>query len=317
MATERYLPIDEEGYFVFDGRRVDDEELGKTLLKNLRVDAHNRLVTSMQGQDAWVEPFDAPILLRHIISTDGQTVTADAAYRTQVTFQLKTLALDEWDRFHGTTAEGVPFVFARAAQVEFFDLLDSFDDETITVKGQTYEVPPYPSVPTGPRKFPEAPAAALSSLLTQLKMPKCRVLVLNAGYGYDAAHFAKQGHVVTAVEADGQAVQEIKKRFGELENLKIMQADPLQIPATWDSRFDVIFEHSSYSTIEPSKRNAFIKSWTKVLSPGGHLLGIFTASEWEMRERLKSKFEFLYWTRWRLSEENLKGRELVIYARKR
>ena len=32
---ERYLPIDEDGYFVFDGRRVDDQELGRKLMQNL------------------------------------------------------------------------------------------------------------------------------------------------------------------------------------------------------------------------------------------------------------------------------------------
>jgi hypothetical protein len=43
----------------------------------------------------------------------------------------------------------------------------------------------------------------------------------------------------------------------------------------------------------------------------------FGATEWEIRERLKRSFNFLYWTRWKKSIPRRLGKELVVYAQKK
>lgn len=342
--TERYLPIDEEGYFIFDSRRVDDEDLGRKLLENIERVETNRFVTSIEGQQAWIEAVDEPLVARHVQAANVPGVfIIDLPYRTQMRFSLDTLCIDEWDRFHGLTERQIPFVFSRTAQFEFFDLLESFDDESVTVQGKTYQTPPW----LLPSREPDGSAfwtniyknsepaweqgresVALPAILPQLKLNKARVLVLGAGTGHDAAYFAKQGHMVTAVDFSEEAVQRMRKNYSELDTLKIVQADVFNLPKEWTGRFDLIFEHTCYCAVAPDRRNELMAVWKRVLAPHGDLLGVFFVnekrsgppwggSEWELRERLGGSFDFLFWTRWRQSVEERKSKEIVIYARKK
>lgn len=337
------MPIDEEGYWVFDGRRVDDENLGRELLMNIRPADKNRYVTSLNGQDAWVEAFDAPLIIRHLSAPCDAVFPADGPYHTKFRISLKDIRVDEWDRFHGRTFEEIPYVLSRQAQIEFFDFLDEFDDDSVTSNGHRFPVKPWiePSAEPTEAKFwtdlyqsPEAPgwelnqeAPALRSLTAQLKLSKLRVLVLGAGSGHDAAFLAQQGHIVTAVDFSEAAVAQLKMKYSGLQNLKIVQGDAFNLPSDFNSRFDLVFEHAFYCAISPERRNDLVKVWKRVLAPGGHLLGVFFVaekpqgppfggSEWEIRQRLKSSFNFIYWTRWRHSVEARKAKELVVYARK-
>ncbi len=62
-----------------------------------------------------------------------------------------------------------------------------------------------------------------------------------------------------------------------------------------------------------------------MLTETGHLLGIFFVvpkrtgpyfggSEWELREKLQTPFNFLYWTRLKFSPGWRLGAELMVYA---
>ncbi|MGE0526771.1 MAG: methyltransferase domain-containing protein [Bdellovibrionales bacterium] len=344
MQSERYISLDEEGYFAFDGRRVDDDSLGRELIQNLKLTEKDAVCTTMQGQEVWVEAFDAPLVGRHVRRLGGGFCEMDLPYHMRTRFHLDTLCLDEWDRFHGRTTEGVPFVFSRTAQYEFFDLLDSFDDESVTLEGKTYPVPPW-LVPmeevrnsgfwTDKYQSAEKPgwelgreSVVLPEVLPQLKLGKCRVLVPGCGSGHDAAYFARLGHVVTGVDFSEEAIQRAKSLYGHLENLTFERADVFALPPTWNARFDLVFEHTLYCAVSPEHRSALAKVWNRVLHSQGHLLGIFFVmerrlgppfggSEWEVRERLGGAFDFLYWTRWRRSVENRRGLELVVFARKK
>ena len=343
MAEDRYVVIDEEGYFAFDGRRVDDEELGRLLLSNLKSAESDRWTTEMDGQKAWVEAFDAPLVATHVRrSAKTGFVDMDVPYRATATFSLETLCFDEWDRFHGLTTDGIPFVFSRNAQVEFFDLLDGFDDESVSLDGKQYPVPAWLGMQPQVQKAQfwsdiyknEKPGwdmgretVILPSVLPQLKLGKSRVLVLGCGNGHDAAYFASQGHVVTAVDFSAEAIANARATYGHLENLTFVQADVFDLPESWNGRFDLIFEHTCYCAISPDRRSELVRQWRRLLHDQGHLLAIFFVmekrqgppfggSEWEVRERLKrGKFSVLFWTRWRHSVNGRQSKELVVYAR--
>ncbi len=340
---DKYITIDEDGYFAFDGQKVDDENYGRELIKNIQVEEKNRFSTSLQGNKAWIEYFDAPLMAKHVALKDAKTGIIDTPYNSKAEFEFSKLTSDEWDRFHGETKEGIPFVFTRQAQYEFFDLLDSFDDDSITVKGRVYTIEPWlkPFKEVNSDKFwtniyqTETPGwelhgatPILPEILPQIKMTKGKVLVLGCGSGHDAAFFAEAGHVVTGVDISAEAINRAKEVYGRQENLSLLQADAFNLPEAWTGKFDLVFEHTCYCAISPERRNDLVKTWRRVLAPQGHLLGIFFSmekrdgppfggSEWEIRERLKNNFQFLYWTRWRRSIENRKGRELVVYARKK
>jgi SAM-dependent methyltransferase len=130
------------------------------------------------------------------------------------------------------------------------------------------------------------------------------------------------------VDFSPEAVARARANYGSLENLRILQSDVFALPESFYGQFDLIFEHTCYCAVMPARRSELVALWSRLLAPGGHVLGVFFVhekrsgppwggSEWEVRERLKGRFEFLFWTRWRQSEERRKARELVVYARKK
>lgn len=339
-SITRFIAVDEDGYFLFEDRRLEDEAVGRGLLQHLRRVETDRFVTEMDGQKAWVEAFDEPFVARHV-RRDGNVWILDLPYGFTARFDPQSLTLDEWDRFHGYANQEIPFVFSRTAQFEFFELLDGYDDTHITIDGITRELPNWlgqtPDVNQAnfwtniyqtetPGWEIEQPAPALQSVLPQIKLPKSRVLVLGSGSGEDAAHFARQGHVVTAVDFSDEALGRAKKKFPDLP-ITWLKSDIFKLPEKFNGQFDVVFEHTCYCAINPDKRNELVQVWRRVLSPRGQLLGIFFVhdkpagppfggSEWEVRKRLQGKFQFLYWTRWHHSLENRQSKELVVFANK-
>lgn len=336
---ERYIGIDEEGAIAFDGVRVEDEQVGATLLSHLEPVEKGRFVTKWENQEVLVEAFDEPLVARHV-NREGSQFFIHTMYGLKYPLDLTHLCVDEWDRFHGVTENKVSFVFSRSAQMDFFDLVDEFDDESVSVSGVRYLIPPFymTTEPVQKEAFWTnlyetetpgwelgAPANALVAVLPQLKLTKSRVLVLGCGSGEDAAYLAQQGHLVTAVDFSPQAIARAKQKYADVDNLEFFQQDIFSMNVK--GSFDLIFEHACFAAIDPSKREELIRIWRNHLIPGGHLLGVFFimskrsgppfgCSEWELRERLKKHFRFLYWTRWRHSIERRKGRELVIYAQK-
>ncbi|MCB0366023.1 MAG: methyltransferase domain-containing protein [Bdellovibrionaceae bacterium] len=342
MSQDKFIQIDEEGYLLADGVRVTDPEYGHLLLSNLVREEKGRFQTSVQNHTVWVEAFDEPLVALQIDKKEGQDWELLFPYGFRAAFGFDSLSLDEWDRFHGLTRAGIPFVLSRAAQAEFFNLLEDYDDETIVVNGNRLEIPTWLIAEPEANKeafwtgkynenfMPwdlEEPSPALVDALAQLKIPKSRILVPGCGTGNDAAYLAKQGHLVTAFDISPNAIEIAKQRYGQIQQLEFLQADVFQLPDSYTSSFDIVFEHTCYCAVNPTRRNELMRVWKRVLIDGGHLLGVFFTmdrrsgppfggSEWEIRQRLKKDFDFLYWTRWRRSVPGRQGAEMILYARK-
>jgi SAM-dependent methyltransferase len=342
IAPDRSIQIDEEGYFSFDGIRVTDEAYGRELLDNVFVDDMGRYLCRAKEFEVRVEPFDEPLIAVNVEKLQGLDWELILPYGAKQNFNLKTLSLDEWDRFHGRTHNGVPFVFSRAAQATFFNLLDDYDDESITVAGTRIEPDPWllPNTNARNEKFwngiysSEKPAwelgephQALPTAVPQLKLTRSRILVLGAGSGNDAAYFAREGHIVTAVDFSHEAVAQAKTKYAALANLKFVQADALNLPPEFTQAFDIVFEHTLYCALDPQNRNDLVKTWRSALAPRGNLLAIFEVfdkrtgppwggSEWEVRSRLQKYFRALYWTRLKQGPERRIGRELLYYGQR-
>src|SRR4051812_3220989 len=117
-----------------DGIRVEDPEVGSDLLNNLKRVNKERIVTTWDGQEVGIESFDEPLIARHVERV-GSEFFLTTPYGVRRAFDASKLCLDEWDRFHGLVENEISFVFSRSAQFEFFNLLDDYDDESITVGG--------------------------------------------------------------------------------------------------------------------------------------------------------------------------------------
>lgn len=334
------LIIDEEGFPLFGELRVADPEVGRELLMNLRRNDFGVFKTELEGKSYWVENFDEPLVVQSFKEDDNSLLFP---YEFEFEFLPETLTVDEWDRFHGRTRDGIPWVFSRKAQAQFFEALDEFDDDSITYQEKTYSVPPWlgPSDEVQKSQFwsqlyqnkegkweLDAPAPALKEMLPRMKWPRSRVLVLGCGSGNDAAYFAEKGHVVTAVDFSSEALTQAKNKYGHLENIHWIQSDIFKLPREFEQSFDVIFEHTCYCAINPAQRNQLVKKWLQCLVPGGHLMGVFFVNdkavgppygglEWEVRERLRKSFQFNFWGRWRNSSERREGSELFVFAQKK
>ncbi len=334
------LIIDEEGFPHFGELRVSDPEVGRELLENLRRNDFGVFTTELEGKSYFVENFDEPLVVQSFNEDDNKLLFP---YELDLDFLPETLRVDEWDRFHGRTRDGIPWVFSRKAQAMFFEALDEFDDDSITYLETTYEIPSWldESEDVKSAKFwsdiytknegkweLEGPAPALKEMLPRMKWPKARVLILGCGSGNDAAYFAEKGHVVTAVDFSEAALLQAKSKYGHFENIQWLQADLFNLPKNFTGGFDVVFEHTCYCAIDPKLRTKLVKTWIQCLVPGGHLMGVFFVNdkpagppigglEWEVRERLKKNFQFNFWGRWRDSAANREGSELFIFGKKR
>ena len=338
----KFIAIDREGYYKTGELRVSDQQYGFELIKNLRVTEKFETYTESGGEKIIVESFDEPFLVEQVFHEKGGAWIAQMPYKFVQPFQPENLTLDEWDRFHGRTEANVPFVFSRKAQTEFFNLLDDYSDTSITISGKTIEIPPYFSERDDlsqsgfwtniyqtevPGWELEAPSPALVYSLPQLKLIKLRVLVLGCGTGNDAAFFAESGHIVTAVDFSAEAVARAKKKYGHISNLTFVEHDVFNLPDEWRESFDLVFEHTCFCAISPTRRNELVNVWRRVLVPSGYVLGIFFVmpksigppfggSEWELEQRLKKHFRFLYWTRTHDSIPERLGKEIVVFSQK-
>jgi hypothetical protein len=341
--SPRFIQIDEDGYFKMDDLRVADAEAGREWLSHVQIDSRNRAVTKIGGESVLIEAFDEPFIALDFRPKDEQSWLVTMPYGHVEICSLDSLTLDEWDRFHGRTERGVPFVLNRSAQDSFFNLLDEFDDESIVFKNKRYETRSWLSENAAvnehqfwtniyrteqPRWDLGEPSHALPKLVPQLKLQRSRVLVPGAGAGHDAAWFAAQGHLVTALDFSEEAIKRARQKYQHLPNLTFMHADIFQLPRSTDGAFDIVFEHTCYCAISPNRRNELIKVWRRALVENGHVMGVFFTmdkpvgppyggSEWELRSRLNKDFRPLYWTRLRDSRENRLGHELFVYAQKR
>ncbi len=336
-----FLNIDEEGFVFFGENKVKDNDVGQQALSSLIKDENGSWSTTINEEKYLVEAFDEPIVARHFVIEDGKYFVT-GLYETKFEIPLEKLSFDEWDRIHGHTLEKISFVFSRSAQSDFFSLLTEFDDDSFTVRGKTYpnqewlghnpeitEAKFWTDVYTieNPGWELLQPANALIDMLPRLKLPKSRILIFGCGTGEDAAYLAENGHLVTAVDISEFAINKAKEKFPNLKNIEWICEDVFKFAKGKHQVFDIIFEHTFYCAIPPKRRNELVKVWIQLLVPTGHLMGVFFAmdkrvgppfggSEWEIRERLKKSYQFLFWGRWRQSVPRRQGRELFIYAQK-
>lgn len=314
--------------------------------QNLELTDKSALKSRLEGKTYYVEAFDAPIMIERFSFDSSQHSKGQVETTTGFaeSFLLSQVFVDDWDRFYTLNSRSIPMIFSDDAQNSLFEACDEYDDDSFTLAGKTYPTQKlYPDLaeveknPYWDQIYQEEekpgwdltqPSPVLSDMLPRLKLPKSRILVLGCGYGHDAAFFAQNGHIVTAVDFSPLAIQGAKERYGHLSNIQWHALDALNLPPQFHDSFDVVFEHTCFCAINPALRQQLVKSWEKCLTTNGMLFAVFFSmfkfqgppfgvTEWEVRKRLNSSFQFLFWNRWRKSVPGRMGRELFVYARKK
>ena len=113
-----------------------------------------------------------------------------------------------------------------------------------------------------------------------------RVLVPGCGTGHDVAAIASRGEIsqVTGIDLAPSAVEAARRRLVESPHTNVARADLFALPARFRGAFDVLWEHTCFCAIDPSRRNDYVNVVANALRPGGHLLGIFFLRPWDTAE---------------------------------
>ncbi len=337
-----YLQINEKGDVFYNGAQISNLDVLEEFFTSFSYLENNSLVSLFHGESCHVEYFDEPLVAQKIFrSRDNFYFTI--THNTPFQFQVNTLSLDEWDRFHGYTDDKIPFVLSNNAQNDFFNLLDEYTDETITFDNKTIEVPNYWTSDTQPdnesfwtEKYKNneskwdlgACSTVLKDNYPSLKLPISRIAVLGGGSGHDAAFLAEQGHHVTLFDFSPSAIELAKNKYSHIANLNFVLADAFKLGAEYHRNFDIAFEHTFYCAINPTKRNDVTHLWKTLTHETGQLMGIFFAmekrsgppfggSEWELRQRLQKNWQAIKWIRSHNSDKSRWGKEFFVFARKK
>lgn len=340
-----FIAIDEHGRVLHNEARVEDQATLQIFFDSLEVAPNKAIVSQFRGTSCLVEAFDEPWVIIDLAYSSQQAgrLVLTNTYGFTTIVRPETCFFDEWDRVHGATENGVPWVLARSAQEKFFDLLDEFDDESFSLHGQKFTPQPaffsekeiqesqwwtdvYKNEVT-PGWDLKLPHPAFTDTFPRMKQPRSRVLILGAGEGHDASYFSQMGHLVTAVDFSEEAIARAKNNYQSFP-INFMQGDAFHLPRVYDKSFDLVVEHTFYCAIPPDRRNELVSTWNRCLVSGGLLMGVFFvtekrggppfgASEWEIRQRLQPDYHILFWGRWRQSPGGRQGKELFVLAQKK
>ncbi len=345
MIPNKKLQLDDEGFPVSEGVRLEDQGFLNELFSNLMFKDNFTFESKVDGERIFVESFQSTLVAQQV-HRENNTVSIQLPGQIYHEFDPKTLRLDLYDRYHGITDTGLPFVLSRKAQFELFNIVDDYDDDSIQIGETKISTPDLFSTSVDvntsdfwTQKYIEMDQAPpwelntvhpmLEKLVPSLKLIRSKVINLGSGSCNDAAFFAENGHLVTAVDFSDEAIANAQKKYGQLENLNVVKEDIFKLPSDFDQSYDLVVEHTCFAAIEPNRRQDLVSIWRKLLRENGHFLGIFFimpkyvgppfgTSEWEIKNLLeKSNFQVLLWNRDIESPEGRAGKELIVYAQKK
>ena len=335
----RCIQISFEGELFLDGHRLEDKEFCLPFLKSLRLENHV-CMGYYKGEAVFVEAKSHPLLVQNVEKSGTKKLKLHFNYGFTEDFSLdakRPLFLDDWSRICGRSLNGVPFIFSRKAQAFFLaELVKPIDVETFSFEEETFELEDwYQSKEESDQESfwsdcydqshrpwdLQSYHPSIDQVLPRLKLLRSRILVPGSGLGHDVKKLADLGHKVTGLDFSFEALEEAKKLYPKSH---FICGDFFE----HTTQVDVIFEHTFFCALNPSKRGKIIKSWLRLLEDQGCLIGIFNVSckqtgppfgitEWELEELLNPYFIINFWGRLRGKESPRPGKELFVYAQKK
>ena len=160
-------------------------------------------------------------------------------------------------------------------------------------------------------------------------LPLGKVLVPGCGRGHEVLFLAENGFEVTGVDFSKGAVTHLKKSLTE-RNLKgqILYQDFFSLDSTHNSVYDLAIEQTFFCAISPPQRQNYVLNVSRILKPGGMLVGLFYHTDKEggppyntTREDIEThfseKFEILKLEKEPLSAEQRKDKEWLGILKKK
>jgi SAM-dependent methyltransferase len=103
-----------------------------------------------------------------------------------------------------------------------------------------------------------------------------KIAILGCGKGHDALLFAKHDYLVTAVDFAPSALASLRKQAKKMNLfVETLQIDIFNLPGKLLHKFDYLLEYVTYCAIDPQRRKEYMDNISRLLKPGGILIGLF------------------------------------------
>lgn len=150
------------------------------------------------------------------------------------------------------------------------------------------------------------------------------IAVPGCGFGHDAAELARRGFRVMAFDFASNAIEGARTRYGDEVDWRLEDWF-----TTKEGPFDLIFDHTCFVAMEPSRRVEYLDICASRLKPAGLWLGVlfddtngrpgppFQIPMDEARSLAEARFEVLCLVRANQSHSRRAGREFLVIGRKK
>ena len=118
------------------------------------------------------------------------------------------------------------------------------------------------------------PHPALIDFLAENGPMAGEIFVPGCGSGHDVRALSTPTNHAVGVDLAPFAIAQANS-FPKIANEEYQLADLFALPAEWNGRFDVVFEHTCFCAIDPARRAQYVEAIVRLLKPGGRLVAIF------------------------------------------
>jgi hypothetical protein len=337
LLPKHTLEIDEEGFPLTNGMRIEDGEILAELVPGIKRlfpgQVKGPLVSTFGGAPVLIDAFDEPLVAQRVDRvTEASSLWIFLGEREQKVAH-KDLYLDPWHRLHAFIGEEkIPAVLSRKAQGAFLNaapvesllprpywadenekLSSLFWTQAYTQKQDGWEL------------------GTATPVLTHFKAPPwlaagAKILVPGAGRGHDAVFLESLGFAVTALDSSPEAHKNFEKLYPE-SKLSFVEDDFFSFAQKNTGHFDAVFEHTILCAISPSRRFEYIGAIENLLKAEGTYFGVFFRemwlggppygmTQWQLRALTQEKFRYRKWEMSLHSPKNRQGLEIFAVMQK-
>ena len=160
------------------------------------------------------------------------------------------------------------------------------------------------------------------------KLPLGKVLVPGCGRGHEVVFLAENGFDVTAIDFSSGAVTYLKNALKK-RNLegRILHQDFFSLDESHEGVYDLVLEQTFFCAISPKQRRDYVLNVSRILKPGGILVGLFyhtdeqggppyNTTREDIERHFSKKFEIQELDKTSLSAEQRKDKEWLGILKK-
>ena len=160
------------------------------------------------------------------------------------------------------------------------------------------------------------------------KLPLGKVLVPGCGRGHEVVFLAENGFDVTAIDFSSGAVTYLKNALKK-RNLegRILHQDFFSLDESHEGVYDLVLEQTFFCAISPKQRRDYVLNVSRILKPGGILVGLFyhtdeqggppyNTTREDIETHFSKNFEIQHLKKTSLSAEQRKDKEWLGFLKK-